>query len=402
MIDSGSCCLGDLVSGRFQPPLRSFFPPLSWREIKLQQFVNSAAPRISHFTCPSISFGERHQILKLSCYICQVIRFWTIAIFPALLFAQTAATLPTNDLLSESGPTFRFTDIQMGVPVTFIAYGDQRFTDPTNVKSANPRARQWLANQIAAEKPGAIILNGDVPLRGDAVDDYAQFKSETKPWREAHLRVFPALGNHEFAGDPRQSLENWWSNFPELRNRRWYSVQLGSRVYVLALDSDTSLLAGSDQARWIDLQIQALPATVDFVIVTMHHPPVAAIQKHIEVDHNPRPNEIALRDYLSKVAQTSHARFLVSAGHIHNYERNILDGVTYLVAGGGGAVPYYVERTPQDLYQSVLFPNFHYIKFTLEKDRLHGAMYRLADPEAPTYSMELKDSFDITATAFKP
>ncbi|MGD0909962.1 MAG: hypothetical protein ABSA96_20455, partial [Candidatus Acidiferrales bacterium] len=133
------------------------------------------------------------------------------------------------------------------------------------------------------------------------------------------------------------------------------------------------------------------------VIVTLHHPPVADVQKHIEVDHNPRPNEIALRDYLSRAARTSHASFLVCAGHIHNYERAVVDGVTYVVSGGGGAPPYFVERTPEELYTSILFPNYHYLKFTVEKDRLHAAMYRVANPEADTLSVELKDSFDIAS-----
>ena len=135
-----------------------------------------------------------------------------------------------------------------------------------------------------------------------------------------------------------------------MRNRRWYSVQLGSRIYLLALDSDTSLLPDSDQARWIEKQIDGLPASIDFVIVTMHHPPVADVQQHMEVDHNPRPNEMALRDYLSKVARTSHASFMVSAGHIHNYERNVVENVTYLVSGGGGAPGHYVKRSREDLY----------------------------------------------------
>src|SRR2546430_3654783 len=54
-----------------------------------------------------------------------------------------------------------------------------------------------------------------------------------------------------------QCLENWWNNFPEMRNRRWYAAQLGSRVYALALDSDASLLPGSDQALWIERQIRS-------------------------------------------------------------------------------------------------------------------------------------------------
>ena len=215
--------------------------------------------------------------------------------------------------------------------------------------------------------------------------------------------MFPALGNHEFAGpDPKQALENWWNNFPELRNRRWYSAQLGSRIYVLALDSDASLLPGSDQARWIEKQIDGLPSSIDFVIVTMHHPPVADIQKHIEVDHNPRPNEIALRDYLSRPHR--------HPTHASSFRRGTFTTTSViswtewfiLVAGGGGAAPYFVERTPQDLYQSVLFPNFHYVKFTLDKDHLHGAMYRVSDPESPALAVALKDSFDIAVKPAEP
>ncbi len=309
--------------------------------------------------------------------------------------APRADTLPTAGLLSEPGPTFRIAADQLPDPLTLIAYGDQRFTDPANTRQTNPRIRQWLVNQIAREHPAAVIMNGDVPLGGNVPSDYAVFQAETKSWRDLHLHVFATLGNHEFHGDPQQALENWWNAFPEMRNRRWYSVQLGARVYLLALDSDTSLLPGSDQARWVEKQIDGLPVSIDFVIVTMHHPPVADTQQHIEVDHNARPNEIALRDYLSKVAPKCHASFLVSAGHIHNYERAVVDGVTYLVSGGGGAPPYFVERTPEDLYKSILFPNYHYVKLTVEKDRLHAAMYRVENPEVENLTVELKDSFDL-------
>ena len=308
----------------------------------------------------------------------------------ALVLLTTAAGLWAQ-------PTFRVEERDLQSPLTLIAYGDQRFTDPANTRRTNPRIRQWLVGQIAKEHPDAVIMNGDVPLAGDAAHDYAVFLSETKVWRDLRLRVYPALGNHEFVGDARQDLENWWTAFPEMRGRRWYSAQLGARVYLLALDSDTSLLPGSEQARWIEKQIEGLPPSVDFVMVSLHHPPVADVQTHFEVDHNPRPNEIALRDYLSKAARTAHAVFLVSAGHIHNYERNVVEGVTYLVSGGGGAPPYFVERAPEDLYQSIVFPNYHYIKLTVEKDRLHGAMYRVANPEAETLTVEMKDRFDLAA-----
>ncbi len=317
-----------------------------------------------------------------------------IGLAPVLLNAQDPAAVP---LRSQAGPTFSVRDDQLPSPLTFIAYGDQRFTDPSNTKDTDPRVRQWLVGQIATEKPAAVILNGDVPLSGSVQNDYSVYRSETKPWRDANLRVYPALGNHEFHGNPEQCLENWWSAFPEMRNRRWYSVALGSRVYVIAVDSDTSLLPGSDQAQWLEQQVRDLPPAIDFVLITMHHPPVADIQTHLEVSHNPRPNEIALRDFLSQAAQHAHARFLVSAGHIHNYERAIYQEVTYLVSGGGGARPYYVERTRDDKYQSKLFPNYHYVKLTLQGGTLHGTMYRVSNHEAAVLSLEPKDTFDIEA-----
>jgi hypothetical protein len=322
-------------------------------------------------------------------------------LFPAFfclatcVIAQNAASLPTSQLTSEPGATFRIADRELSTPTTVIAYGDTRFTDPTNNKSTNPKVRRWLVQKIANEKPSAIVINGDLPLAGDVLNDYAVYKAETQIWRDNHLHVFQTLGNHEFHGDMQQSLENWWNTFPEMRNRRWYAAQIGSRIYVMAIDSDTSLLPGSDQDRWIRQQLGSLPPSVDFLLVTMHHPPVADVQTHILVDHNPRPNEIAFRDLLSETAPKMHARIIVSAGHIHNYERNVIDDVVYLVSGGGGAPPYFVERTKDDLYQSMLFPNYHYVKLTLLPDRLRAEMIRVADPEIDEPVFQVKDKFDI-------
>jgi acid phosphatase type 7 len=303
--------------------------------------------------------------------------------------------LPTSSLISKSGPSFRVSTVNKAT--TVIVYGDQRFTDPENTKVTSPKARLWLVQQITKEKPDAVLLNGDVPYSGDVVNDYEVYKAETLPWREAHINVYPALGNHEFHGDPRQALDHWWSAFPEMRNRRWYSVRLGKEIYTIALDSDTSLLQGSDQQKWLDTQLKGLPKDTKFVFISLHHPPVADFQTKINVSHNPRPNEIALRDYLESVASQLHAKIIVGAGHIHNYERFERGDVTYLVSGGGGASPVRVDRAPEDLYQNNDFPNYHYVKFVLDGDTLHAKMCRLTDVNAASPSWEVRDEFTINA-----
>lgn len=302
-----------------------------------------------------------------------------------------------NALRTETSATFTVDERNLHKPLAVIVYGDMRFTDPANHGAANPDARQALVARIALEKPDAVLVNGDVPWNGGEKADYAVYQAETAAWRTSRLRVYPALGNHEFSGcKVQQCLENWWTAFPELRDRRWYSVALGGQLYVIALDSDTSLLPGSDQRQWLETQIASLSKSILFVLISLHHPPMADVQKNFNVDHNPRPNEIGLANFLKIAAATSKARFLVSAGHIHNYERFLQDDVVYLVSGGGGAQPYPVERTPSDLYQDNSFPNFHYVKLVLEGNSLRGTMYRLdLDSAIPTW--QEKDTFDLRA-----
>jgi hypothetical protein len=302
-----------------------------------------------------------------------------------------------RDAPPDAQATFTVPDSALHQPLTLVAYGDMRFTDPANVTATNPQARQALIGRIAAERPDAVFLGGDVPYIGGQVQDYAVFHQESAPWREAGLRVYPALGNHEFRDCAEADcLEHWWAEFPPLRGRRWYSVQLGAQVYAIALDSDASLLPGSAQQQWLAAQLAALPASVRFVLLWLHHPPLADAQDAAhDAGDNARPNELALRDQLDLAAAHSPARFLVVAAHIHNYERFQRGAVSYLVSGGGGARPSPVQRGADDLFQSAGFPNYHYVRLVLDGGRLRGTMVRLDDPAAPHWSEA--DRFELDA-----
>ncbi len=292
--------------------------------------------------------------------------------------------------------TFSVPDAGLHEPLVFVAYGDMRFTDAQETEATNPVARRALVAKVAAEKPAAVFVSGDVPYHGVA-EDYRVFRNETVAWRVLRLRVYPALGNHELTiCQIPACLDRWWTAFPELRDMRWYSVALGSRVLALVLDSTSSLLPGSDQQAWLETEIAAIEPAVQVLLIVIHHPPVADVQMVKLVDHNPRPNEEALAGYLGRIAALSKARIVVSAGHVHNYERLEKDGVTYLVSGGGGARPADIDRTPEDLYQSSGFPNYHYIRFELTAHRLSAEMIRLEDSAAkkPKH-WKVGDRFDV-------
>lgn len=299
----------------------------------------------------------------------------------------------TNTLWSSPGPTFQIAEAKIPDHWSLIAYGDMRFTDPTNEEATNPKVRRWLVERIAEEHPDALLLSGDVPYNGSVVNDYEVYREETASWRRAGLRVYPAIGNHELRGDQAHDLMNWWNAFPEFKNRRWYSVAF-KNVYLITLDSNLPLTDNSPQQKWLIDQLDHLPQKTQFVFFSLHHPPVADSIKGNH-SHDVRPNEQALAELLEKRAPGIKAKFIVIAGHIHNYERFFVNGITYLVSGGGGAKPYPIERTAADLYQDQIFPNYHYLEFNWDGKQLKATMFRVSDPAASTPKWEVRDNFVI-------
>src|SRR5580704_16303342 len=185
-----------------------------------------------------------------------------------LLAIQTLANEPPRLDVPAAG---------LSAPLTFIAYGDTRFTQRDGV--ANATARRALVARMASENPAAIFIGGDLVYEGSTPEDYETYKNETAAWSQAKIPIFPALGNHEFRGcdkDLSPCLVNWWrAAAPSgVRSFRWYSVTLGPKVLVLVLDSDSSLKSGSEQRIWFEQQITNTDSQIEFVLVVLHYPPV--------------------------------------------------------------------------------------------------------------------------------
>lgn len=281
--------------------------------------------------------------------------------------------------------------------LTFVVYGDTRFSQRAHV--ANAPARRALVAAISRENPAAILIGGDLVYQGDDPDDYATYQSETAEWSRRKIPVFPALGNHEFRGckaghDDSPCLENWWRTFESLSLRpyRWYSVALGDALLALVLDSDASLRRGSAQRTWLERQISEADsdARVRFILILLHYPPVRdAIFPRAK-------DEAEVQRYLSARAPSLRTRVIVVGSHIHNYERFERDGVIYLVSGGGGAEPLPVLRISGELSRLTTPVNFHYLRFALQGERLTGTMVRCAPSADASDAWSEPDRFEVT------
>ncbi len=260
--------------------------------------------------------------------------------------------------------------------VHFIAYGDTRFTDPADTNAANPEARRELVKAIANAHPDFVTFGGDITYNGNDPNDWKVYDSETAIWREKHIRVYPALGNHDLHGDLTVSLANYFQRYPELDHSLYYSVSMGN-VLMLTLDSALDEMSGA-QGDWLTKKIDAVPASVDFVVIVLHHPPYTSSSddKKFGGGHSARAAEQALALFLEGRQKKMRARIVVFAGHVHNYEHHEHGGVTYFVTGGGGAHAYPIERQPTDLFQSKEI-NYHYIDVTVKAGKMVATMNRL-------------------------
>ncbi len=288
---------------------------------------------------------------------------------------------------------------QISVPFRFVAYGDIRFTDPGNLDASNPSVRQSIVRAIADAHPAFISIGGDLVYNGGNANDWKIWDKETAVWSDKKIPVYPALGNHELYGDEKVTLANYFQRFPELQNHRYYSVRAGNML-LLTLDSSLDETSGL-QGQWLDRELNALPADVDFVCFVLHHPPYTDSSDQLfGGGHSARNPEAALARMLEARQPHTRARFVVIAGHVHNYERHEHGGVIYLVSGGGGAHPYLIPRKPGDpLFGKTV--NYHYLLVEVDHGKMKITMNRVEMENGKT-AWTTPDSIEISAPAAMP
>ena len=288
---------------------------------------------------------------------------------------------------------------QITLPFRFVAYGDTRFTDPKNTDASNPAARQALVQAIADAHPAFISIGGDLPYKGGDANDWKIWDKETAVWSENKIPVYPALGNHELYGDEKTALANFFQRFPDLEKNRHYSVRAANTL-LLMLDSSVDETSGL-QGQWVAHELDTLPADVDFVCLVLHHPPYTdSSDKFFGGGHSARPSEQALAHMLEERQPHTRARFVVIAGHVHNYERHEHGGVTYFVTGGGGAHPYLIPRQPGDPLSGKAV-NYHYLRIEVDSGKMKVTMNRLELAEEKA-TWTTPDSIEIAAPAAMP
>ena len=293
-----------------------------------------------------------------------------------------------------SGQTPAALNAGLGTSFSFVAYGDIRFMNPSNTRDSDPVRRKMLVQKIAGEKPSILLISGDIVAHGSDASQWSVFDQETAPLRDAAVSIYPALGNHDLRGDQAVALNNYFQRFPYLQKSRFYSVRAGN-IMIFTIDSSLDH-PGGEEMQWFDKQVDSLPDGVQFVVVQLHHPPLTRSSNSIfGGGHSPRGEEQNMAQFLESKAAKSKAKFIVVAGHVHNYERYERNGVMYIVTGGGGATPYMVPRQSNDAYRDG-GATYHYCKFDVVPGKITMRMIKLT-LNSNTPSWQERDSFQWSA-----
>jgi predicted MPP superfamily phosphohydrolase len=258
--------------------------------------------------------------------------------------------------------TFRTPRTHDRTDARICLYGDSRSGEPEHRKVVAA-----LRRTLAQHPAEAVVHLGDFATEGGELEEWlAPFESVAPLAREVPLLF--VLGNHELLPDDtgRPHYERF---FGRAFGEQAYYVRRFGPLHLVVLDTNTDWPDDEAQLTWAREQLASLRAAHpdDFILLLAHHPMFSG---SLHEDHMP------LREALEAAAR-EHAD-LVFGGHDHTYERGTVDGLHYIVSGGGGSPLYEINHRRAG--QLAYVPEYHFLcldanagQLTLQVTRMDGS-----------------------------
>jgi acid phosphatase type 7 len=219
-------------------------------------------------------------------------------------------------------------------PFSFLLYGDNR---------SDERSHAVVVRAMLAVPSDFLVHTGDMVAEGNDDTDWASFFRIEAPLLRDRC-VFACVGNHEMVGgNALRYLRYLQPPTQDGPRPLFYSMRWGNSRFFF-LNAFAGWSGGPDRA-WLDGELSRADAEPGLAhrFVVMHHAPYSS------GPHG--KNKEFLRANLQNALKEHHVT-MVLAGHDHLYERGELDGLRYVISGGGGA-PLYRPRAPLAATQAV-------------------------------------------------
>ena len=222
-------------------------------------------------------------------------------------------------------------------------------------------------------KPDFYLHAGDLVARGSetsAWDEFFSFEGDLM----SSITMFPTLGESE------GNHYNYFRIFHLPNNERWYSFDYGNAHFVcLEIDGYQDTRPGSEQYQWLERDLASTDKTWKFAF--FHFP------RYSYGEGGSKLEATYVQPLLVKYGVN-----IVFSANDRNYQRFVVDGVTYIVTGGGGGATG--KLTGGSEFPPVFMEEMkHVMRVTVTGNTLHSVAIRTApDP----MGVEV-DPFTLTA-----
>jgi acid phosphatase type 7 len=236
--------------------------------------------------------------------------------------------ISAGDTALAQGVRFSTPSPKSDTSTSFFAIGDWGDSD-----TSADDVRDQMAEELAARPAELLISMGDNAYSAGAFSEIEEYVHDRYRNIFPSLPYFPSHGNHDYGTDANgPSLAVYALPENALREgdkERYYSFDWGD-VHFVAVDTENPLdqisdAATDDMADWLAQDLAATDRT--WKVVYFHKPPFSS---------GSHGNDTNVQERLVPIFEQQKVD-LVLSGHDHNYERTIpINGITYVVAGGGG------------------------------------------------------------------
>lgn len=266
----------------------------------------------------------------------------------------------------------------------FIAYGDTR---------TYPRDHNSVAGQIIQRINSEKELQTCVLFSGDYVSDGYDERDWTDqffPLNQSNIKKLHSLmpnvgciGNHE-GQDGSRTLRKYYP-FPHVKGHYWAFDYGPARVFVI--DQYTqSYSTGSSQHNWLKAELAATDK--EWKIVIFHAPGYSAGGGH--------SNNSKVQNYLQPLFEEYGVDFVLN-GDNHYYSRAVVNGVTHITTGGGGAPLYSPSSSSQ--YVKKADKSNHFCELDLNGYTATVTARRASGSVIETFTVQHEGpQFEITVT----
>jgi acid phosphatase type 7 len=245
------------------------------------------------------------------------------AYYQEIMDSQIATRMPTN---------FRDTLKR----IDFVFYGDSRSDISIN---------KLVVKQICDLNPERVFHTGDLVEDGSKKSQWEALL----PFHQCLLKerplFFPSCGNHD--GD--FCLENPFREALGMK-KAFYATEYRDFIF---LSLDSYKITGQE-LQWLS----SLPVGKQYVAY-FHHPAYPTMAGH---DADPA----VLKEFVPRLKRLGVR--LVFTGHNHGYDRGLVDGVTWISTGGGGAPLHPCGKKKS--YSKSCVSTHHFVKCMAQKSKI--------------------------------